>query len=121
MTFKEQQERLETIKKAQAMFPDERNITVALQKYKDSTGDGIALFLNSKEINRALTPMDEYERIPCDECGADMMFRILPENEEGYKTQIVCSSSTCNNAMNSEYSLHDWMQVLTKKKEQNEP
>lgn len=115
MTFEEQQIRLQTIMKAQTMFPDEKNITIALKKYKEATGDGIPLFITTKDTNRPLTPFDDYERIKCEECGADMMFRLCPENEEGIKTQLVCSNKDCDNVLNSEYSLQEWMGVLKKK------
>ena len=114
MTFEEQQNRLLTIKKAQDMFPNENNITVALQAYKDATGDPIPLFISTNEVNRPLTPMDDYERIPCSECGADMMFRLCQENPDGFKTQLVCSDSECTNVLNSEFSIQDWMAALKK-------
>lgn len=114
MTYEEQQIRLQTILKAQEMFPDERNITTALQLYKDATGDPIPLFITTKDADRPLTVMDNYERIPCSECGSDMLFRIVPENDEGYHTQLVCSNSECDTVLNSEYTLQDWMKVLKK-------
>lgn len=114
MTYDEQQIRLQTIIKAQQMFPDEKNVTVALQLYKNATGDPIPLFITTKDADRPLTVMDNYERIICEECGADMMFRILPENEEGFHTQLVCSNPECDNVLNSEYTIIEWMQVLKK-------
>lgn len=114
MTFEEQQERLQKIIKAKEMFPDEKNITVALQLYKDATGDPIPLFITTKDAPRPLTVMDNYERIPCSECGAEMLFRILPENEEGYHSQLVCGNEKCDTVLNSEYTLQEWMAVLKK-------
>jgi hypothetical protein len=115
-TYKEQMERINTIIKAKDMFPEERNITVALRKYKDVTGDPIEVMVSTRDYgNKPTSFMDDYERILCPECGADMLFRILPENEEGFKTRLECSNKTCKNAINSEYSIIEWMQVLKKK------
>lgn len=114
MTFEEQQNRLQTIHRARGMFPDEKNVTIALQLYKDVTGDPIPLYITTKDTPRPLTVMDDYERIPCPECGTAMMFRNLPDNKEGYHTQIICPNEECDNILNSEYTLQDWMAVLRK-------
>ena len=114
MTYEEQQIRLQTILKAQEMFPYEKNITVALQLYKDATGDPIPLFITTKDAPRPLTVMDNYERIICEECGSDMLFRIVPENEEGFHSQLVCSNPQCDTILNSEFTLQEWMEVLKK-------
>lgn len=117
MTFEEQQIRMQTIRKAQEMFPDEHNITMALDAYKKATGDPTPLFITTKEVDRPLTPMDDYEKIPCEMCQSDMMFRILPDNDEGFRTQLVCANPECPNVLNSEFTIQDWMDALRKKDE----
>lgn len=114
MTFEEQQERLQIIIKAQEMFPNEKNITTALQLYKNATGDQTPLFITTKDTSRPLTIMDNYERVLCEKCGAEMMFRNLQENEENFHSQLVCSNPKCDTVLNSEFTLQEWMEVLKK-------
>jgi hypothetical protein len=114
MTYEEFQERKKLINKAQDMFPDERNVTIAVRLYEQATGEVIGM-LNTKEHgHRKPTVMDDYERIPCEVCGADMMFRNLQENEEGFHSQLVCSNPQCDTILNSEFTLQEWMEVLKK-------
>ena len=116
MTYEEYQHRLQMVNKAKAMFPEENNISIAFEKYMATLPESerLPLVISSKETSRPVTVMDDYERIPCAECGMAMMFRILPENKEGYHTQIVCPNDDCDNVLNSEYTLQDWMAALRK-------
>jgi hypothetical protein len=117
MTYDEQQERLLKIQKAQAMFPEEKNMSVAIKLYEQATGEIIGRLNTKDHGNKPKTIMDDYNRVPCDVCGTDMQFRVLNKNDEGYKTQLVCSKPECDNVLNSEFDIGQWRELLKKKEE----
>lgn len=114
MTYKEQTERQQIITEARKMFPEESNITKRMELYRKATGIELKK-INTKDANRPLSPLDDYERIKCDMCGSDMRIRSCPENVENIKTQLVCTNTLCDNVLNSEYTMQDWLNVLVKR------
>lgn len=93
----------------------ENNITLAFEAYQSILAEKEReLFLiSSIQGDRNRTAMDDYERPQCPDCGSPMMFRVVSENEENVKTQLVCAS--CDLALNSENDLTWWMENLRKK------
>lgn len=62
--------------------------------------------------NRAPTFLDNFERPKCPDCGADMMIRRVPENDEGVKTQFVCSNKECDLVLDSPLSYSEIVSQL---------
>jgi hypothetical protein len=94
------------------------NITKAFRAYQEIFAEREReIFLSTQFYgNKPRTVMDKYDRPKC-ECGADMKFRIVPANDEGIKTQLVCSNPDCDIVLNSENALDWWMENLRKKDE----
>lgn len=93
MNVQEYQIRINMIAKAKIMFPDERNLSIVLERYLETIPEAerIPVFISSADSNRPLTFVDNYIRPCCPECEAiDMMLGILQENEQGYKTFWEC-------------------------------
>jgi hypothetical protein len=92
------------------------NITLAFELYQKVCAEREReIFLSPRYGGKIPTIMDKYSRPKCPDCNMDMMFRVIPQNEEGIKTQLVCSSDICDTVLNSENDLGWWMQKLRKK------
>jgi uncharacterized protein with PIN domain len=88
------------------------NITHAFEAYQEIFAERERqIFIATNMFsNRPRTVMDKYERPKCPECNEDMQFRIIPENDEGIKTQLVCTK--CDTVLSSENDLQWWMENL---------
>lgn len=113
MTTEQELERHQIILKALEMFPEEKNITRALVLYNKAMPEEkrIPVFVKAKEFKNK-TSFDLYPRPKCPVCGDDMGFRRLKQNPEGFKTRLSCRNTTCDVALNSEYSVEEWLVVL---------
>jgi hypothetical protein len=56
--------------------------------------------------------MNRYDRPRCPDCGAFMGFRVVPENDEGVKTQLVCRNGACGVVLDSELTMPEWQEKL---------
>jgi len=115
LTQYEFEERMDAIQRARRIFIESgltKNITHAFEIYQEVFAEREReLFLSSVlNGNRAQTVMDRYIRPKCPDCQSDMMFRLVPENKEGVKTQLVCSG--CPLVLDSEKDLTEWMRAL---------
>jgi hypothetical protein len=115
LTEQEFQDRIQAIQRARKIFIESgltNNIGVAFQLYQEVFAERERqIFLDTAvHGNRQPALFDRFTRPKCPECQSDMMLRIIPENEEGIKTQCVCSS--CDIVLDSEKSLDDWFQIL---------
>lgn len=70
--------------------------------------------------NRAQTILDKYERPKCPDCGADLMIRRVPPNDEGVNTQFVCSNDNCDTVLDSPMTLQEIIQQLEREKKEKE-
>lgn len=120
---KEFTDRTMAVLRAQKIFIDSKvtnNISVAFELYQKVLAEREReVFLSTKYYgNKPRTVMDNYERPKCPECNSDMAFRMLPENKEGYKTQLVCTNPKCDVILNSEHDLDWWMTNLRRKEDE---
>ena len=120
LTVEEFEDRMRAIQRAKGIFVDSdltRNITTAFELYQEIFAEREREIFLSTQVygNRPLTIMDKYERPKCPDCNSDMMFRQVPENEEGIKTQLVCSNQECQTVLSSEEDLSWWMENLKRK------
>lgn len=119
LTADEFQERIEALSRARKIFCPltNNNITLAFEAYQEVLADQERdLFLSTQiEGRRPRTMMDLYDRPQCPDCGSNMLFRPLPENPEGIKTQLVCESKKCKTILNSENDIRWWMTILRRK------
>lgn len=117
LTKEEFEERMAAISRANRIFIESgitNNISIAFDLYQQVFAEREREIFISTHImgNREKTMMDRYERPKCPECGADMMFRSVPENAEQIKVQLVCSNPKCDTVLNSENNLDWWMKEL---------
>ena len=117
LTEEEFRDRTQAVLRAGAIFIDSgitNNISIAFELYQKVCAEREREIFISTQAgdNRPKTVMDRYERPKCPECGKDMMFRNVPENPEGVKTQLVCTQIDCDTVLDSEMSLEDWMREL---------
>lgn len=120
LTIEEYNDRLQAINRAHAIFREltDNNITKSFQAYQLIFAERERkIFLTTMNGRRSRTIMDKYERPQCPDCGYDMMFRVVPDNNENIRTQLVCSNSQCDTVLNSDKTLDDWMQILKVKDE----
>ena len=124
LTAEEFQERIEALARARKIFGPltENNITRAFEAYQEILAEQERdIFLSTQtEGRRPRTMMDLYERPRCPDCGSNMLFRVLPENPEGIKTQLVCESRKCKTILNSENDIRWWMTILRRKTDGSE-
>ena len=89
------------------------NITLAFELYQQVCAEREReIFLSPRYGGKVPTFMDKYSRPKCPDCNMDMMFRVIPENDEGIKTHLVCSSDICDTVLNSENDLNWWIEKL---------
>jgi hypothetical protein len=115
MTQEELQDRAAAIQRSRKIFIESGmtdNVTNAFIAYQAIFAEREREIFISTQVggNRAPTRMDKYERPKCPDCDADMMFRNVPDNEEGVKLQLVCTK--CDLVLNSENDIIWWMNNL---------
>jgi len=117
LTKEEFYDRAMAIQRARHIFIESgltNNITHAFQAYQAIFAEREReIFLSAMALGgRPRTIMDRYERPKCPNCGHDMMFRQVPENPEGLKSQLVCSNKECDIVLNDVHDIQWWMQNL---------
>ena len=117
LTEEEFQDRISALARAGRIFPDVMNISERFKIYQEVFAEREREIFLTTQIygNKPKTIMDKYERIPCDVCGSDLMFRLIPENPDGIRTQLVCNK--CSTVLDSKMSLEEWMKNLKVKTE----
>jgi hypothetical protein len=116
LTYSDFVDRAAAVQRARKIFIESgltNNITTAFALYQVIFAD------REREIfitgDWRGTFMDRFERPLCPECGTGLRFRIMPENTEGIKTQLICPRADCDTVLNSENDIPWWMRELKKK------
>jgi predicted RNA-binding Zn-ribbon protein involved in translation (DUF1610 family) len=124
MSHREFSDRCTAIQEAMQIFGHmtDNDITRAFTAYQQILAKKERMiFLNSKDHgNRPLTPLDNYDRPKCPDCGSDMMIRAVPPNDEGVKAQFVCINRECDLVLDSPMSLQQIIQELEREKREKE-
>ena len=117
LTQEQFEDRMGALVRAERIFPDVLNITERFKLYQEVFAEREReIFITSQgQGKRNGTFLDRYERPKCPDCGADMKFRPLAPNDEGLKTQWVCSG--CDLVLSFQKSIDEWMQELKVKNE----
>jgi hypothetical protein len=116
MTQEEFEDRAMALHRARKIFVETgltKNISKAFEAYQGLFAERERRVFLSSQVDHPPTIMDRYERPQCPDCGSDMRIRVVPENPEGIKTQLVCTK--CDTVLNDEHGLQWWMDNLRKK------
>ena len=122
MNFDEFQKRISEVNKAYRIFkPLTNNMTEAFRLYQEVLAEEKMEIFVSVEVfgNKPMTPVDDYERPLCPDCNSPMRFRMIPPNDEGVNTQLVCEN--CDLVLDSEKTMQDWFNLLEKKSDSGIP
>lgn len=122
MNFMEFQKRVNEVNKAYRIFkPLTNNMTDAFRLYQEVLAEEkMEVFIStSTGGNRPVTPMDNLERPSCPDCNSPMRFRMIPPNDEGVNTQLVCEN--CDLVLDSEKTMQEWFNLLEKKSDNGLP
>jgi hypothetical protein len=116
LTQEEFNDRLRAVQDAMHIFREltDKNMTNAFIAYQEILAKRtypVALPV-SEFGTRSRNPFDYLERPICPVCGSVMMFRAVPFNPEGVKSQIVCDNPDCDTVLNSENDLQWWTTQL---------
>jgi len=116
LTYKEFEERVEAVAKASKIFIPHitTNISIAFELYQTILAEEErALIISTFEAGqKALTPMDDYERPTCPECDVVMRLKIFAKDSEGkeWATAWVCGQ--CFAEFYSDKTPEEWMKEL---------
>lgn len=119
MTYNEFMERTIAVMKARKIFMPHltNNISIAFEMYqKILSEEDMDVFVSTGEAgNRMMTPLDDYERLKCPECGIDMRLLIGFKGLDGiiYPTTWHCEK--CLADYYSDKSIKEWMDELQRK------
>lgn len=119
LTEDEFYDRMRALKRAQIIFVDTgvtSNITEAFMAYQAIFAEREReIFINSEydQLYPGRAISRRYERLKCEDCGHDLMFRLINDTE--VKTQLVCSNPICDTVYNSDKELDWWMSQLKSK------
>ena len=122
MNFDEFQNRISEVNKAYRIFkPLTNNMTEAFRLYQEVLAEEKMEIFVSVEVfgNKPMTPVDDYERPLCPDCNSPMRFRMIPPNDEGVNTQLVCEN--CDLVLDSEKTMQEWFNLLEKKSDSGIP
>ena len=119
MTREEFEDRAMALQRATEIFIKSGltdNLTKAFEAYQAIFAERERQIFMSSQVygTRPKTIMDNFERVKCPDCGADMMFRKTLENPMGILTQLVCTK--CDLVLNDKNDLDWWMKNLKAKR-----
>ncbi len=122
LTQEEFTDRTLAILRSQKIFIDSgvtNNITTAFILYQQVCAEREReIFISTNRYGKTpRTFMDRYERVNCPDCNYDMQFRMVPDNPDGIKIQLVCSNELCDTVLNSPNDITWWMKNLRVKDE----
>jgi len=124
LTLEEFTGRTQAIQRAMRIFGHmtDNDITRAFTAYQLVLAETPRKIMLNTEAhgNRSPTIFDRYERQKCPECGADMMIRRVPPNDEGIKAQFVCSNNACDVVLDSPMTMEEIRQELEQEKQRKE-
>lgn len=122
LTKEEFEDRTKAVLRAEKIFVDSgitNNITTAFELYQAVLAD------REREIRVSPTehgfipgsPLNSFKRPLCPDCNTAMMFRTVPANDEGVKTQLVCNNADCQTVLDSEKTMEEWIALLERNDE----
>jgi hypothetical protein len=123
LTYEEFNDRLRAFNEAERIFVATgltNNITDAFRAYQAILAEKERA-LHAAPSEHGFIPgsqMNKYERPQCPDCGSYMGFRIVPENDEGVKTQLVCQNAACGLVLDSELTMQEWQEKLRIRKDE---
>ncbi|HOO41242.1 MAG TPA: hypothetical protein PK653_07355 [Syntrophales bacterium] len=123
LTKEEFEDRLLALQRAKRIFIETgltKNISVAFEVYQQVLAEkDRPVYLNSLiDAGRRGSPLDEYERPLCPECGTPMFIQIFKFHPDSkVKSRIFCPARGCDTAYNSDKTLEQWKDALVKRKE----
>lgn len=100
-----------------------KSINIAFDIYLSilSGADHVVVLNNMTDGGRRGSPLDEYDRLECPQCGAPMLLQIFKyEPDSPVKSRMFCPSNKCDTAYDSDRTLEQWKEVLKKKEPENE-
>jgi hypothetical protein len=120
LTQEEFNDRVTAMQEALHIFGDltDKNMTYAFMAYQQILAKRERPLQLDSSIHgdRVRTPFDDFERPLCPDCQSVFMFRAVPDNPDGVKTQLVCSNADCDTVLNSEHDQSWWFENLRKQK-----
>jgi len=116
LTQEEFSDRVKAVQRATKIFGHmtDNDITQAFTAYQLVLAETPRRIMLNTQVhgNRAPTFLDNFERPKCPDCGADMMIRRVPPNDEGVNTQFVCSNDNCDTVLDSPMTLQEIISQL---------
>lgn len=118
LTYEEFQKRINEVNKAARIFkPLTNNLTEAFALYQQVLAEDeeqMKVMVTTREFgNRPMTPLDDYERPHCPECGTELRLKfgkIQDSDEKIWNSAWVCEK--CKAEFYSDKTLDDWMREL---------
>ena len=89
------------------------NITVAFELYQKVLAETERpIYAEPIYGKTELSVFDTLPRVPCPACNSPMYIRRVPPNDEGVLTQLVCSSETCQEVLDTDKTVEEWIEIL---------
>jgi len=122
LTYEEFQMRLRELDRARHIFSNltDNNITKAFEAYQEILmEDKMPVGIPAESV-RGMTGsvFDSLPRPKCPICGMSMYIRGVPPNKDHIQSQLVCVEPKCDTVLDSELSVYDWRDLLSKLKEE---
>lgn len=118
LNYAEFQKRISEVNKAAKIFaPLTNNISEAFKIYQEVLAEEqLEVFVSTAVMgNRAITPMDDFERPRCPECDLDLRLKVFPVDADGVKWNTAWVCVQCQAEFYSEKTVEEWMQELKRK------
>ena len=119
LTLAEFQDRLNALNRAKRIFSHmtDNDITQAFIAYQEVLSETDRPFtIRAQTISDFKeTALDTVIKPSCPICGNMMNFRIVPKNDEGINSQLVCTNPNCDTVLDSEKPITEWYEILPKK------
>lgn len=118
VSFEQFNHRIQEVAKARAIFIPNitKNISVAFQLYLDVLAEEqLGAFVTSAAYgSKPMSPLDDYERPKCQECGEDLLLKIgsKDESDKAWETSWYCEK--CFSEYYSTKTVQEWMNELVK-------
>jgi hypothetical protein len=118
LTFEEFSKRTQEVLKAQKIFGEfTNNISTAFAIYQDILADEqMDVFISTAIAgNQAMTPMDDFERPKCPECGTGLRLKLGAKDSEEKEWNSAWVCTQCLAEFYSEKTAQEWKNELKRK------
>lgn len=118
LTAKEFNKRVTAVNRAMKIFGEltNHNMTKAFIAYQEVFEEKeMEVFIAANRFPEFVDENRKFKNIKCPDCGHYLLFRPVPPNDDGVKSQLVCSNNECDTVLNSEHDLRWWRKELTVK------